>query len=207
MTTMPDALIRQFDVSRESRVRLECYVALLLEWQARINLIGPSTVEAVWQRHVADGLQLVALLPRGTRVIADLGSGGGIPGLILAAATEAHVHLYESNGKKVAFLREALRRMGAKGTVHQRRIEDLAQAEGLPQATVVTARALAHLPLLLGYAAPFLTGGALGLFHKGQDVDAELTEATKSWKIKTRKHPSCTDSQAVILEVEEACHV
>lgn len=207
MTTMPDDLARQFHVSRESRERLQTYVALLLEWQAKINLIGPSTVETVWQRHVADGLQLIPLLPENLRVIADLGSGGGIPGLILAAATDVHVHFYEANGKKVAFLREALRRMAVRGTVHQCRIEELVHRADLPPARVVTARALAPLPLLLQHAAPFLARGAIGLFHKGQDVDAELTEATKSWKIKARKHPSCTDSQAVILEVEEARHV
>ncbi len=207
MTIMPDDLARQFHVSRESRERLQTYVALLLEWQAKINLIGPSTVETVWQRHVADGLQLIPLLPESIRVIADLGSGGGIPGLILAAATDAHVHFYEANGKKVAFLREALRRMAVRGTVHQCRIEELVHRADLPPARVVTARALAPLPLLLQHAAPFLARGAIGLFHKGQDVDAELTEATKSWKIKARKHPSCTDSQAVILEVEEARHV
>ena len=207
MSQMPDTLVRQFNVSRESRLRLEAYVALLLEWQERINLIGPSTKEVVWQRHVADGLQLLPLLPASTRVIADLGSGGGIPGVILAATTGAHVHLYEANGKKVAFLREALRRMRAKGTVHQMRIETLAAAPDLPPAEIVAARALAPLPLLLAYAAPFLSKGARGLFHKGQDVDVELTEATKSWKIKACKHPSCTDSQAVILEVEEARHV
>lgn len=197
----------RYNVSRESRARLETYVSLLLTWQKRINLIGPSTTADVWKRHAGDALQLIPLLPAGTRTIADLGSGAGIPGLILAIATGLHVHLYESNGKKVAFLREAIRQTAASATIHQTRIETLLADPTRPKVEVVLARAFAPLKTLLDYAAPFLEDGAVGLFHKGQDIDVELTEATSYWKMLYLKHPSAVDSDGVILEVREVLRV
>jgi 16S rRNA (guanine527-N7)-methyltransferase len=204
---LPDDVPRRFNVSRESLVGLERYVALLLQWQRRINLIAPSTVRQVWQRHIVDALQLIPLIPPRTRIIADLGSGAGLPGLVLAITTGLEVHLYESNGKKAAFLREAARQCGARAVVHQVRIEAIVSDPNPPQADVVTARALAPLGKLLDQAWPFLKTGAVGLFHKGQDVDAELTEASKSWRIIFERHPSLTDSKAVILVVKEASRV
>jgi 16S rRNA (guanine527-N7)-methyltransferase len=203
----PFDLLRPYDVSRESCQRLEAYVDLLLTWQKRINLIGPSTAEQVWTRHILDAVQLLPLFPPGRLALADLGSGAGIPGLVLAIAGGHEAHLYESNGKKAAFLGQAIRTTGANARVHQVRLEDLPGHPGLPGVGVVTARALAPLPLLLDYAEPFLDAGAIGLFHKGQDVDNELTEATKYWKLQVKKHPSITDSRGVILEVREASRV
>jgi len=203
---MPGALVERYSVSRESQTRIETYVDLLVKWQERINLIGPSTVDDIWSRHVGDALQLIPLLPPGTAPIADLGSGAGIPGLILALSTGRLVRLYESNGKKAAFLREAIRRTAAPAEVHHMRIETIDGAVS-PAADVVTARAFAPLPRLFSLAEPFFLHGAIGLFHKGQDVDAELTEATKYWKLQFVKHPSVVDSKGVILEVTEAQRV
>ncbi|MGH8430949.1 MAG: 16S rRNA (guanine(527)-N(7))-methyltransferase RsmG [Solimonas sp.] len=200
-------VLERLHVSRESRQRLETYASLLLQWQARINLIGPATREAVWARHIADALQLLPLLPQGVRRLADLGSGAGIPGLILAIVRPLDVHLFESNLKKGAFLREAARQTGAKAHIHNVRIEEAQALAETIKAEAVTARALAPLPKLLDYAAPFLENGAIGYFHKGQDVDAELTDATKSWKIQVESHPSMTDSRGVILVVKEAHRV
>ncbi len=191
-------------VSRESWQRLERYVGLLVTWQKSINLIAPSTVEDIWQRHVADSLQLINHIPENTQAIADLGSGGGLPGMVLACVGDWTVHLHESNQKKAAFLMEALRVTGTRGKVHRLRLEDLATAQDLPQVQAVTARALAPLPKLLEYASPYLNQGATGYFHKGADVDSELTAALKSWKIDYQKHGSLTDSSAVILQVKEA---
>lgn len=202
-----EAILDRFNVSRVSRLRIETYVDLLLTWQKRINLIGPATAPVVWERHILDSLQLLPLLPDGTRQIADLGSGAGIPGLVLAMAADLEAHLYESNGKKAAFLREAARRTETLAHIHMVRLESLASATDLPQVQCVTARALAPLSLLLGYATPFLNRGAIGLFHKGQDVDSELTEATKYWKVDAVKHPSQCDPRGVILEVREASRV
>lgn len=203
-----EAVLDRFGVSRESAAKLDLYVSLLLTWQARINLIGPSTREDVWSRHIADALQLLPHLPEGLGRIADLGSGAGIPGLVLAIARPLEAHLFESNQKKAAFLREAARQTGAQAHIHSARIEAAANEEAARlKVGAVTARALAPLPKLLHYAHPFLENGAIGYFHKGQDVDAELTDATKSWKIQVEKHPSLTDSRGVILVVKEAHRV
>jgi 16S rRNA (guanine527-N7)-methyltransferase len=200
---LPEETWSKLNVSRESRERIQAYVSLLLAWQEQINLVAPSTVATVWERHVLDSLQILPLLPHGHSSFADLGSGGGFPALPLAIVTGATAHLYESNGKKAAFLREALRISGATGVVHMARIE-AAAPQSLPRVGLVTARALAPLTELLGLAEPFLAQGATGLFHKGESLDAELTEALKSWRIKSRTHRSLTDSRAFILEVEEA---
>lgn len=201
------AELDRLNVSRESRARLETYVELLLTWQKRINLIGPATAPAVWQRHILDALQLLPLLPQGTATIAELGSGAGIPGLVIAMAADLEAHLYESNGKKTAFLREAARQTGTRAHIHMVRLESLKTDPNVPKVDCVVARALAPLPLLLDYAEPFLSRGAVGLFHKGQDVDAELTEATKYWKMRMTKHASQYDSRGVILEIHEATRV
>jgi 16S rRNA (guanine527-N7)-methyltransferase len=200
-------LLDRYNVSRESRQKIETYVKLLLTWQQRINLIGPATVAYVWDRHICDSLQLLPLLPKDVRTIAELGSGAGIPGLVLAMAADLQAHLYESNGKKAAFLREAARQTGTQAIVHNVRLETLSTKTDLPKVQCVVARALAPLPLLLDYAEPFLSEGALGLFHKGQDVDAELTEATKYWRIGLTTHASQCDSRGVILEIREATRV
>lgn len=202
-----EAVLDRFGVSRESGQRLDLYVSLLLTWQARINLIGPSTGDDIWTRHVADALQLLALLPEDLESLADLGSGAGIPGLILAIARPIEAHLFESNLKKGAFLREAARQTAARAHIHSTRIEQAASAAARLKVGAVTARALAPLPKLLDYAAPFIENGAIGYFHKGQDVDAELTDATKSWKLQLEKHPSMTDSRGMILVVKEAHRV
>jgi 16S rRNA (guanine527-N7)-methyltransferase len=201
------AVLDSHNVSRESRRRLEIYVELLLSWQKRINLIGPATIDRVWERHILDSVQLLPLLPEGTKVIAELGSGAGIPGLVIAMVADLEAHLYESNGKKAAFLREATRQTKTRAHVHVVRLETLKTAPNLPLVDCVVARALAPLTLLLEYAEPFLSSGATGLFHKGQDVDAELTEATKYWKMKFVKHASQCDSRGVILEIHEATRV
>jgi 16S rRNA (guanine527-N7)-methyltransferase len=207
--TPPEAidLLDRFNVSRESRQKIQTYVSLLLTWQQRINLIGPTTVGSVWSRHICDSLQLLPLLPKDTRSIAELGSGAGIPGLVLAMAAGFQAHLYESNGKKAAFLREAARQTGTQVTVHNVRLETLTGKADLPRVQCVVARALAPLPLLLDYAEPFLSKGAIGFFHKGQDVDVELTEATKYWRMGLTTHPSQCDSRGVILEIREATRV
>jgi len=190
-------------VSRETGQRLDRFVEALLSWQGRMNLIGPSTKSTLWTRHVADSLQLIALAPE-ARVWADLGSGGGFPGLVIACALAdtpgAKVHLVESIGKKATFLRDAARATGAPAVVHATRIEDFVDKPP-DHIEVVTARALAPLEKLLSMAYPLLKTGALGVFPKGQYVDAELTQAAKYWSIEADQVPSRTDPKARIVVV------
>jgi len=200
-----EAIVGQ-NVSRETFRRLEQFVELLLRWQNKTNLVASSTLPRLWTRHIADSLQLLALVPE-ARVWADLGAGAGFPGLVIACALTgtpgAEVHLVESNQKKASFLREAVRSLSLPAVVHAQRIEDF--AAGNTQAfDVVTARALAPLDRLLGYAIPLLKTGTVGLFPKGQDVEAELTQAAKSWKIDADLIPSKTDPHGRIVLMRHA---
>lgn len=196
----------QDSVSRETWARLDEFVALLLRRQQTINLIAASTIPQLWTRHVADSLQLLALAPN-ARVWADLGSGGGFPGLAIACALAdvpgAQVHLVESTQKKANFLRECAEALGLPAIVHATRIEDFAR-RNTTKFDVVTARAVAPLEKLLGYANPLLKTGAVGLFPKGQDVAAELTAASKSWSIEAELIPSKTDPRGRIVLVRHA---
>ena len=198
--------LAMFAVSRETAVRLDRFVTLLLDWQDRINLIASSTVPVLWTRHVADSLQLLALAPQARRW-ADLGSGAGFPGLVIACALAdslpAEVRLVESNKKKAAFLREAVRVTGAPAIVHAERSDDFIKKIGGP-IDIVTARALAPLPKLLAIAYPLLKRGAKGLFPKGQDVDAELTEAAKCWTIQASLVPSRTNPKSRVIVIRSA---
>jgi 16S rRNA (guanine527-N7)-methyltransferase len=188
-------------VSRETEARLDRFVTLLLQWQQHTNLIAPSTEPTIWTRHIADSLQLLDLAPN-AKIWVDLGSGGGFPGLVIASALAdkpgVQVHLVESIGKKAAFLREAARVCDARAIVHAERIADFVK-HAPNDIDIVTARALAPLKKLLGEASPLLKKGATGLFPKGQDVAAELTEAAKCWKIQMSLVPSRTNSKARIV--------
>lgn len=188
------AALKLTPVSRETQKKLETYVELLLKWQQTTNLIAPSTIPQIWTRHVADSLQLTELVPDATTWI-DLGSGGGFPAIpvacVLAGKPGAMVHLVESNGKKAAFLREAIRATGVPAQVHADRIEKFV-ASTVNSVDVVSARALASLKTLCDQAFPLIERGAIGLFAKGLDVEAELTEASKYWKIDMQMVPSKT---------------
>jgi len=201
-----EAALALVPVSRETSARLDRFVAALLTWQRRINLIAPASVPKLWTRHVADSLQLVSLAPN-ARVWLDLGSGGGFPGLVVACALAdtpgSRVHLVESNGKKAAFLREAVRVSGAPAIVHQGRIAQMIERIGEP-IDLVTARALAPLADLLALSEPWTKRGAQALFPKGQDVGAELTEASRYWNIEAVLIPSRTDPHGRILSVSRA---
>jgi len=202
-----EQVLARFNVSRETAARLDRFVAVLLEWQRKTNLIAPSTIPHLWTRHVADSLQLLTHAGPDAVRWADLGAGGGFPGLavgcVLAERAGGEIHLVESNSKKAAFLREAARIAQVPATIHAMRIEDVGDRLSLP-VQVVTARALAPLHQLIGYAAPLLQQGATGLFLKGQDVEAELTEAATYWRMGgIDLLPSLTDPAARILRLRD----
>lgn len=188
-----------FDVSRETVQRLQDYVAVLLRWSERFNLVAEGDRDAIWTRHVADSLQLLPLVRDLAPPFVDLGSGAGFPGLVLAIASGQHVHLIEADHRKAAFLRQAARITAATVTVHARRIE----AVTLPPASVVTARALAPLPKLLSLAQPFLKPDGVLLAFKGRNVKEELTAAQAHWNMRIAVTPSRTDPAASILQISD----
>ena len=204
MTKGPEALQDIIPVSRETGERLSAYVALLGKWQRAENLIAPSTLPQVWRRHVADSAQLVTLFPE-VRKWLDLGSGGGFPGVVvailLAESRGAAVHLVESNRKKCAFLRQAIRVTGAPATVHEGRIESVVAAWSDPAIERISARALAPLTELLSLAAPLMEQGVPAAFHKGQDFVREISEATQSWAFDLVKHDSRVGDGSAILDI------
>lgn len=198
----PEQFQRQTGAAEAVMERLRIYADLLAKWQAKINLVGPKTLPELWQRHMLDSAQLWSLAPTGARCWIDLGSGAGFPGLVLAAFGAPDMTLVESDSRKATFLREAARAMGLAVQVQSVRIEKLV----VPPVDIITARALAPLTQLLEFASRLRKEGTVCLFPKGQDVEKELTEATKSWKIDYRLVPSITDAAARIVQIEAFQH-
>jgi 16S rRNA (guanine527-N7)-methyltransferase len=195
----PERVGEWLNVSRETLARLDAYVQLLTNWNRRINLVGPRTLRDVWRRHILDSGQLYAQIPAKARSLVDLGSGAGLPGLILAILGVPEVHLIESDGRKCAFLREAARITEIPVTIHPKRIADV---PGFA-ADVVTARALAPLPDLLDHGAKFCSEHSILLFLKGETLSEELTGAAKGWKMTERLVPSISDPAGTILRLEK----
>ena len=190
-------------VSRETQDRLEVYVEVLLHWQRRRNLIGRGTIADIWRRHILDSGQIAAHIPPEARRITDLGTGAGLPGLVLAIITGLETDLIESDSAKAAFLAEAIRLTKAPGVIHHARIEAV---EPWPT-DILTARALAPLATLLGYAEPFFRASTsartVGIFPKGAKWHHELTDSTKTWHMSAHQAPSATDPDARILIVTD----
>ena len=174
-----DDLKRDLGVSQETADRFLTHRDLLEAWAPKINLMGPREFEDYWRRHALDCAQLTALAPDAKHWV-DIGAGAGFPGLIVAAMLAgkpgASVDLVEVNAKKCAFLREAARAMGAPAKVQFARIETAIPGR-IPCCDVITARALAPLSRLINHAKPLLDQGAVGLFPKGADYEAELIDA------------------------------
>jgi 16S rRNA (guanine527-N7)-methyltransferase len=181
------------------RARIVPLVDLVERWNDTVRLVSRRDIPELWRRHVEDSLQLLPFMPPGARRAIDLGSGAGFPGLILAVALGLHIDLVEADQRKAAFLREAVHRLGANATVHAQRIEALT----IPPAEVVTARALAALPQLCGYAAPLLAAGGLCLFLKGAGTEAEIEAAKTSWHMTVQSFPSRTDPSGRILAITD----
>ncbi|MCW5771399.1 MAG: 16S rRNA (guanine(527)-N(7))-methyltransferase RsmG [Rhodospirillaceae bacterium] len=196
----PDEAARDLGVSRETRDRLVAYVQLLLRWNQRINLIGRATEDEIWWRHVLDSGQLAPLLPVAARSVADLGAGAGLPGLILSILnSSAQIHLIESDQRKCAFLREAIRVTQSTAILHESRVE----AASLPPQDVIVARALAPLDKLLEMAENLISIHTLCVFPKGARAELELTEARAHWNMQVRQVPSRTDRAGRILILTE----
>lgn len=192
-----DSLAARPDVSRETLAKLDLYAALLVKWQQSINLVGPETVSQLWQRHMLDSAQLWPLLPADTKRLVDLGSGGGFPGLVLAAMGVPEVHLVESDTRKAIFLREAARQLAVRVTVYACRID----AAPPLAADVVTARALAPVAKLIDWSRRFRTADTLLLLLKGRGAEEELAAAGLAGDPRVQRHASLTDADATILSL------
>jgi 16S rRNA (guanine527-N7)-methyltransferase len=205
----PEAFQQATGVSRETLMRLERYADLLIRWSRAVNLVSRESLHDLWRRHMFDSAQLLPLLPTiledRRRVVLDLGSGAGFPGMVLSVLGAGDVHLVESDQRKVLFLREVAREVGSDAHIHGVRIDQLPRFP----VDVVTARAFAPLVKLLNEASPFLnpaeaTNGhapARGLFLKGKKVDEELTAAQKAWQMKVKKVPSRSDPSGTVLVI------
>ena len=193
-----DSVADQLGIDISTLARLRAYADLLVKWQKRINLVGSRTVPDLWRRHMLDSAQLYLHLPPGARVLVDLGSGAGFPGLVLAILGVPEVHLFESDTRKGAFLREAARVTDTPVTVHTARIE----SESGFAADVVTARALAPLSRLLAYGERFLVENTVFLFLKGQNLQQELTDSQKNWNMAVTQTKSLSDPSGVVVRLE-----
>src|SRR5579872_3863732 len=193
-----DGFAKRIVVSRETLDRLTLYVELLIAWNRRINLVGANTIGDIWRRHILDSAQLMPLLPDGTRVVVDVGSGAGLPGLVLAMLGVPEVHLVESDQRKAAFLREAQRVTGTPATIHGQRAERMAPIA----ADVIVARAVAPVDNLLLMVDKFRKPHTICLFLKGKGVEGELTHLPPALKIKAQILPSRSDPTGRILRLE-----
>ena len=194
----------QVDVSRETLERLEIYARLIERWNPKINLVSRRTLDDLWNRHFLDSAQVFDAAPQTALTWADLGTGGGFPGLIVAIMAadvrpDLRVTCVESDSRKATFLRTVLRETGVSATVLNKRIEAV---EPLA-ADVVSARALAPLPTLLVFAHRHLAENGTALFSKGEGYEKELHDALETWRFQADKIPSRTNSEAVILRVGE----
>ncbi len=201
------AFLATFNVSRETLDHLDSYAALLEKWQARINLVGSSTIDEIWTRHFFDSAQLLILVakhrPGGLPACwLDLGTGAGFPGLLLAIMGAGPVDLVESDRRKCSFLRQVVMATGAPATVHTDRIENL---QPFP-ADIITARALAPLDKLVSYAVPFCKEGTEMWFLKGKDAADELTRCQQYWTVDAEMFPSATDPDAKIVRLRNVTH-
>lgn len=186
-------------VSRETIEKLEIYISLLQQWNKKINLVSQQGMDQVWKRHVYDSFQLIRYLDSSVKSIADLGSGGGFPGLILALSTDIPVILIESDKRKTIFLREVLRQTQTQATVLCQRIENV----NTISADVVTARALTSLTQLLEFSKNILNKNGYCLFLKGRSVNLEIEEAQKNWKINYKTFSSQTNADGVIVKINQ----
>lgn len=199
----PEAVEAVVPLSAVARERLTRYADLIRRWQPVKNLVAPSTLPELWGRHFADSAQVTASVPEAIRWL-DLGSGAGLPGLVtailLADRPGARVTLVESNGRKAAFLQTVARELGLPATVVNARIESLPERAlaGLDEIEAVSARALAPLDALLGLAEPWLTKGAVGVFHKGREFPAEREQALRQWRFDLVERPSVIETGSLM---------
>ena len=204
MTLALDPFLAERNVSRETENRLLAFVDLIQKWTQKINLISKGSAQDIWDRHILDSVQIYDLAPKGFSFWLDIGSGGGLPGVVVAAladqfAPDARIAMIESDQRKAAFLRTALRELGLEGAVLAKRIDLV----GPMAADVLSARALAPLDQLLEFAELHLRPGGTAIFPKGKTAEQEIADARTNWLFNIEKHASMTDADARILAIKD----
>ncbi len=187
--------IKATNVSRETLDKFSAYEDVLRKWQSKINLISAKTLDDIWYRHFYDSAQIFPYLPKNSKNLIDMGSGAGFPALVLAIMGVKDVHLFESDSRKCAFLRQAAIACDIKVTIHNNRIELIKPFA----ADIITARALSSLLQLLEYAKPFTNDRTLCVFQKGKLYKEELTKANYVWHINNEEIKSLTDSDGRLI--------
>ena len=192
-------LKNKYNVSRETLSQLKTYHDLLIKWQKRLNLISPNTIDNIWERHILDCAQLYSFLPNRPCSILDVGSGSGLPGIIVSILTSQNVHLVESDQRKCAFLRTVTSRLNLNTTIHEKRMEKMQAL--IPD--IIIARAFAPIPRLLKLTEKQHHPKLRFLLLKGKDVDSELINLD-TWKTLrvTNKHASITSEDGCVLELQ-----
>ena len=204
MTLARDPFLAERNVSRETEDRLLAFADLLGKWTRKINLISKGSASDIWERHILDSVQIYDLAPNTFSLWVDIGSGGGLPGVVVATlaaqfAPDARIAMIESDQRKAAFLRTALRELGLSGDVLASRI-DAVPPMG---ADVLSARALAPLDQLLAFAENHLKPGGTAIFPKGKTAEQEIADASTNWLFQIEKHASMTDAEARILVIKD----
>mgnify|MGYP003395316089 CR=1 FL=1 len=192
-----DLLNRHLKVSRETFERLSVYHDLLLKWQAKINLISNDSIPDIWTRHFLDSAQLINHIPSLGASILDIGAGAGFPGMVTAILGAHDVHLVESDGKKVAFLREVSRETETPVSIHHERAENVR----LDKCDIILSRACSDLNQLLRLCEKNVSRETFSLFHKGKNYSNELEDADKYWSFEQQVLPSVTDPNGVIIKL------
>ena len=202
-TDVRELLVSDYGVSRETIERFEAYQAILTKWAARINLVGASTLAAFWHRHILDSVQILPLARPAAATWVDFGSGAGFPGLVIAALLQsrdgAQVSLIEASAKRCGFLREAARVMQVRVEIVNAKLEHVTPRP----VDIITARAFTALDRLLAYGEPWQGPQTQALFPKGEEVSAELAQASTNWLFKSTLHPSVSDARGCIVEITD----
>jgi 16S rRNA (guanine527-N7)-methyltransferase len=186
-------------VSRGTKAKLELFVALLVKWNEKINLIADTNLNQIWERHIADSMQLFPHLPDNAKTVADIGSGAGLPGLVLAMMSEKQFTLIERDQRKCAFLFEVVRECGIINVeIVSSDVEKLER-----RFDVIVARALANLSNLMNYSYPMIMEKTICLFPKGETYAIELDEAGKQWDFSFQALPSLTHKKSRILVISD----
>ena len=192
-----EEIIKRFLVKKNQEILIEKYLELLIEYNSHTNLVGKSTLFQPWNSHVLDSLQIISFIKNKNNSILDMGTGAGLPGIILNIFGCKKVTLVDSNGKKIKFLKHINAEMSLGIRLLLTRLEKVKNLKF----DILTSRALANLDKLFTYSQKFLKKNTVLIFLKGKTVNEEIDFAEKKWKFNYSKHQSISDKRGVVLNI------